>query len=182
AGIGFVLHAMRPAPQVRHASEWAQRMNQATLVIYPLPWLGLVASILAAPFLFGRRFFAALGNALGGEREHWRARVAGIAHFLVACHWARRVAAHPQPPAHVHSQWINACGTIAMYGAWLLGVPFSFTGHAADLFRDRCALRDKIRRAEFIACISEFHRRFYLEHGARREQLFIAYCGIEPSW
>ena len=23
-----------------------------------------------------------------------------------------------------------------MYGAWLLGAPFSFTGHAADLFRE----------------------------------------------
>ena len=69
-----------------------------------------------------------------------------------------------------------------MYGAWLLDVSFSFTGHATDLFRDRCALEDKIRRAEFIVCISEFHRDFYLKHGARSEQLFVAYCGIEPDW
>ena len=34
-----------------------------------------------------------------------------------------------------------------MYGAWLTGAPFSFTGHAADLFRDRVALLDKVRRA-----------------------------------
>jgi colanic acid/amylovoran biosynthesis glycosyltransferase len=69
-----------------------------------------------------------------------------------------------------------------MYGAWLLDVSFSFTGHATDLFRDRCALEDKIRRAEFIVCISEFHRDFYLKHGARQDQLFIAYCGIDPEW
>jgi colanic acid/amylovoran biosynthesis glycosyltransferase len=58
-----------------------------------------------------------------------------------------------------------------MYGGWLLDVPFSFTGHATDLFRDRCALEDKIRRADFIVCISEFHREFYLKNGARPEQL-----------
>ncbi len=66
-----------------------------------------------------------------------------------------------------------------MFGAWLLGAPFSFTGHAADLFRDRVALEDKIRRADFIVCISEFHRDFFLKLGARPEQLKIVYCGID---
>jgi glycosyltransferase involved in cell wall biosynthesis len=68
-----------------------------------------------------------------------------------------------------------------MYGAWLLDRPFSFTGHAADLFRNRQALATKIARAEFIVCISEFHRAFYLENGARPEQLFVAYCGIDTG-
>ena len=75
----------------------------------------------------------------------------------------------------IHSQWVNSGGTVAMYGAWLLEKPFSFTGHAADLFRGRVALRDKIRRADNIICISEFHRSFFLEHGARPDQLRIAY-------
>lgn len=66
-----------------------------------------------------------------------------------------------------------------MYGAWLLGVPFGFTGHAVDLFRDRSALRDKIKRAEYIICISHFHRDFFLIYGARPDQLKIAYCGID---
>jgi glycosyltransferase involved in cell wall biosynthesis len=68
-----------------------------------------------------------------------------------------------------------------MYGAWLLGVPFSFTGHAADLFRDRAALDDKIRRADFIVCISEFHRQFYIQNGADPAKLIIAYCGIDTT-
>lgn len=182
AGIPFVLHAMRSPEKLLHGSEWAVRMNQQTRVIYPLPGWGTFLSLVTAPFVFRGRFFSALGNALFGRREHLRARVAGIAHFLVACHWARTACANTELPAHIHSQWAHSCGTIAMYGAWLLDVPFSFTGHATDLFRDRCALEDKIRRADFIVCISEFHRNFYLEHGARREQLFVAYCGIDPAW
>jgi len=181
-GVPFVLHAMRRPAQVLHGSEWAARLDQRTVVIYPVPALGLIASVLAAPALFRGRFFEPLWNALFGKREHLRARVAGIAHFFVACYWARNILGRGDSVAHIHSQWINSCGTIGMYGAWLLGVPFSFTGHAADLFRERCALEDKIRRAEFIVCISEFHRRFYLEHGAKPEQLFIAYCGINPEW
>ncbi len=81
----------------------------------------------------------------------------------------------------IHSQWIHSGGTIGMYGAWLIGVPFSFTGHAADIFRDRAALEDKIKRAEFIICISEFHRKFYLENGADPDKLIITYCGINTK-
>jgi len=181
-GVPFMLHAMRAPEKLLHSSKWAVTMSERTAVIYPVPVLGLIASALAAPALFRGRFWEALWNSLSGRREHLRARVAGIAHLLVACHWARKMRGRPESIAHIHSQWIHSCGTIAMYGAWLLDVPFSFTGHATDLFRDRCALEDKIRRAEFIVCISEFHRRFYLEHGARPDQLFIAYCGIEPQW
>lgn len=182
AKIPFVLHAMRKPDRLMHGSEWAIRINAETHELYPLPPLQLFISLLAAPFLFGQRFYAALFNALFGRREHLRARVAGIAHFSAACHWARILRRSIEPVSHIHSQWAHSCGTIAMYGSWLLDVSFSFTGHATDLFRDRCALEDKIRRADFIVCISEFHRSFYLENGARPEQLFIVYCGINPEW
>jgi len=177
AGVPFVLHAMRKVEETFHLSEWAQQLHRQTRAIYPLPVAGTIASCLAAPFLFRGRFFAALGNALFGERESRRARIASLVHLVVACHWARRL--RREPVAHIHSQWIHSCGTIGMYGAWLLGKSFSFTGHAADLFRDRCALRDKIRRADFIVCISSFHREFFLKEGARPEQLKIVYCGID---
>ena len=176
AGIPCRLHSMRASNQKFFASDWARRLDTDTRLIYPLPLGALIASMAAAPRLFGRRFWAALANALFGKRESLRTRVAGVAHFAAACHWARGL--RTERVDHIHSQWIHSGGTIGMYGAWLLGVPFSFTGHAADLFRDRCALRDKIRRAAFIICISDFHRRFYLEQGARPEQLHVAYCGI----
>lgn len=182
ARVPFVLHAMRSPDKLLHGSEWALRMNRQTVVIYPLPVLKTLLSIVLAPIVFRGRFLAALGNALFGQREHLRARVAGIAHLVVACQWALNVRGKYERPAHIHSQWAHSCGTIAMYGAWLLDVSFSFTGHATDLFRDRCALEDKIRRSEFIVCISEFHRDFYVKHGARQDQLFIAYCGIDPEW
>jgi len=182
AGVPVVLHSMRSPDKLLHDSAWALRLNQATRVMYPLPPVGLLLSLFMAPWLFGGRFFAALWNALTGQREHLRARIAGLAHLAVACHWARGVRGGAEPVTHIHSQWINSCGTIAMFGAWLLDKPFSFTGHATDLYRDRCALNDKIRRARFIVCISEFHRQFFLDNGARAEQCFIAYCGIDPAW
>ena len=177
AGIPFRLHAMRPAPQTCFEAEWAERINQATRVLYPLPLLGMLVSVVVAPFLFRRRLLTSLWNALTGERESTRARLAALAHLFVAAHWAR--ALRSDDVRLVHAQWAHSCGTIGMYGAWLLNVPFSFTGHATDLFRDRVALRDKVRRADTIVCISTFHRDFYRKLGARDDQLVLAYCGVD---
>src|SRR5690606_30100779 len=110
-----------------------QELNERTRVLYPLPPAGLIVSLLAAPFLFGGRFFAALFNALFGERESMRARAAALWHFVVACQWARSL--RKRDVSHIHAQWAHSSGSIGMYGAWLLGKSFSFTGHAVDLFR-----------------------------------------------
>jgi glycosyltransferase involved in cell wall biosynthesis len=177
AGIPFVLHTMRKPESTYHRARWARHIDDQTKVIYPLPPLETLFSILNSPFLFGQRFFTGLLNALFGNRENFRARIACLAHFFVACHWAR-LHRHDNI-SHIHSQWAHSCCSIAMYAAWLLDRPFSFTGHATDLWRDRVALEDKIRRAKFIVCISTFHRDLYLEHGALPEQLHIVYCGID---
>ena len=177
--IPWVLHAMRASGRPLFESERVRSFARSTKVLYPISSTRLLLAALVAPFLFRRQFCSALLNALFGKRESLRARIAGIAHFFVACHWARTL--RDQEISHIHSQWIHSCGTIGMYGAWLLNVPFSFTGHAVDLFRDRAALEDKIRRAAFIVCISTFHREFYLSHGARPEQLILAYCGVDVS-
>jgi glycosyltransferase involved in cell wall biosynthesis len=178
-GIPFTLHALSRSPEIHFKSEDVARISRETRYIYPIPVVRAALNILVAPVRFRARFFAALWNALTGERESVRSRLVGIVHFFVACHWAGTL--RGETVSHIHSQWIHSGGTVAMYGAWLMDKSFSFTGHASDLFRERAALSDKIRRAEFIVCISEFHRRFYLENGARPEQLFVAYCGIDTS-
>jgi len=78
---------------------------------------------------------------------------------LAALAFARRVEAHRYTHLHVHMA--HSAATIGMYAARALGIPFSFTGHAADLFRERCLLKQKLRRAAFVACISEWHRNWY---------------------
>jgi glycosyltransferase involved in cell wall biosynthesis len=179
AGIPVVLHALRRPGKTYFTSDDIAALDRATRAIYPLGKGQVAAAVLAAPFRFGRRFWRALGSALFGPRESLRVRALGLWHLGVACHWAAGL--RDAPPAHIHSQWAHAGASVALYGATLLGVPFSFTGHAADLFRDRAALRAKIAAAAFIVCISEFHRQFYLTEGADPGQLIIAYCGIDSS-
>lgn len=179
AGAEVDLYSMRKPHQSFFSSGWANQINEETISIYPLPLVSFIASIVVSPFLFKGRFFSAFFNSLFSPRENLRARIAGIAHLFVACHWARKI--RLKNYRLIHSQWIQSGGTIGFYASWLLDIPFSFTGHAVDLFRERCALKDKIKRADFIVAISEFHRQFYINEGADPDKIHIVYCGIDLS-
>lgn len=178
-GIKVKLHALNKPNNTFFESEDMMQLGREAQYLYPLSPLPFALSVLLAPLRFRSRFFSALFNVATGPRESASIRAKSLLHLLVACRFAASV--KREDVSLIHSQWIHSGGTVAMYGAWLLGVPFSFTGHAADIFRDRAALSDKIQRAAFIVCISHFHEKFFLENGARPEQLRLAYCGIDTS-
>ena len=98
--------------------------------------------------------------------------------YLAALALVRRVANRGITAVHVHMA--HAPATVGMMAAAVLGVPFSFTGHAADLFRERGLLEEKLRRARFVACISEWHRQWYNTICKRPDAEYpIIRCGVE---
>jgi len=82
--------------------------------------------------------------------------------------------------SRIHAHMAHVPTTIAMMLALHLDLPFSFTGHAVDLFRDRSLLREKLRRAAFCACISEWHRAFYQSiERLSDDRLPVIRCGVD---
>lgn len=105
-----------------------------------------------------------------------RIKVAGQA--VAAMALARRL--RGRGVGHLHAHFAHAPATVAMYAARQLGVTFSFTGHAVDLFRDRALLKPKLRRACFVNCISEWHRAFYRELVPRPDADYpVVRCGVD---
>ncbi len=122
-------------------------------------WQGLI-ECLKNPRLLWRM----LGDALGRHDVRGiSGRLKIIAQGLGGLSLARRLRGANVAVTHVHAHMAHVPTTIAMYAAAGLGVPFSFTGHAADLFRDRQLLVTKLQRAAFVSCISYWHREFYRE-------------------
>jgi len=85
---------------------------------------------------------------------------------------------------HIHCHFAHAPATIGMYAARQLGVSFSFTGHANDLFQRRSLLLKKLERAAFVSCISEWHRDLYREVLPRPDDIYrVIRCGVDvDSW
>lgn len=81
---------------------------------------------------------------------------------------------------HVHSHMAHVPSTIGLVTARQLGVTFSFTGHAADLFRDASLLSAKLKEASFVACISRWHRDYYRALWPRGDEGYpIIRCGVD---
>ncbi|MCO8120671.1 glycosyltransferase family 4 protein [Stieleria sp. TO1_6] len=81
---------------------------------------------------------------------------------------------------HVHAHFAHAPASIAMYSSLQLGKPWSFTGHANDLFQRRHLLRRKLERASGVACISRWHREFYQQQlDNPRSNFEIIRCGVD---
>jgi len=97
---------------------------------------------------------------------------------IAALALARRVGESRYTHLHVHMA--HSAATVGMYAARALGIRFSFTGHAADLFRERCLLEQKLRRAAFVACISEWHREWYRTIIDRPDSDYpVIRCGVD---
>ncbi len=127
-----------------------------TFVIYSFAnLLKLPKALLRHP----RQLVIATGEAFRADHPSLRSRCKHIVQAgmgIVAAHELRG-----RHIGHVHAHMANAPTMVALYIARTLEVPFSFTGHAADLFVERAALAFKLQHTSFVACISRWHRDFY---------------------
>jgi colanic acid/amylovoran biosynthesis glycosyltransferase len=89
--------------------------------------------------------------------------------FLQASYVADR--AKRNGVGHLHAHFANRAATVAQQASHLLGVPFSFTAHAFDVFRgaDAKVITRKMADARFTATVSEYNVRFLqsLANGSR---------------
>jgi len=80
--------------------------------------------------------------------------------------WATLAAVHLAPifaargVDHIHAPWANGPATGAWVASRLSGIPFSYCGHAHDIYPPDGALLEKIQAASFIRVISEVNRNY----------------------
>ncbi|MEL7105726.1 MAG: glycosyltransferase [Pseudomonadota bacterium] len=129
------------------------------------------------------RFFKALGLAWKIRAPGAKAALWQLFYLLEAVVLARHLKA--RGVAHLHCHFENAGCSVAMLTSALSGIPFSFTLHGPSIFFEphRQRLDEKIARADFVACISDFARSQGMIFGARDhwDKMKIVHCGVEPD-
>jgi glycosyltransferase involved in cell wall biosynthesis len=88
---------------------------------------------------------------------------------------------------HVHAHFVNVASAVAMLATALRGpgATWSFTMHGPLEFDDvrLHAIPDKVRRARFVACISDYCRAqlMRLVEPEHWERLHVVHCGVRPA-
>jgi colanic acid/amylovoran biosynthesis glycosyltransferase len=86
---------------------------------------------------------------------------------------------------HVHGQWATFPATVALIISRLNNIPFSFTGHAHDIYLDTTMLGYKIKAAKFVATCTGDNKRHLIEvtrsqgHKVTGEKIVISYHGVD---
>jgi glycosyltransferase involved in cell wall biosynthesis len=148
---------------------------EITYLPQPLQWNDLWKYGVQAARLFGKNYVSALTYAVRHLNPSlvWR--------FLQGCyvaHHSVRLGLN-----HLHSHFANRPTTVAFFASWMAGIPYSFTAHAADIYRKRMdpkALGKKIEKAKFVVTISDFNKNFLANlSGKSNDKIVRIYNGID---
>ncbi|MGX9846164.1 glycosyltransferase [Limimaricola litoreus] len=130
-----------------------------------------------------RRFARALALAWRSAPRGLRGRLYNMIYFGEALVLAHRMKA--RGITHLHNHIAKSSGTVAMLASEVSGIPYSFTLHGPDIFfaPEHWALGEKIARARFVACISDFARAqaMLFSDPAHWHKLHVVHCGVDPA-
>lgn len=127
-----------------------------------------------------RRYLRTLGQLVVDMAGSANYLVGSLAIFPLAVHFGERM--RLLGVEHVHAHFANHPATAAWIIHQTAGLPYSFTGHGADLQVDQHGLRRKVREAAATVTISGYNRRFISEHtGVRDDRVTVIHCGVDTE-
>jgi colanic acid/amylovoran biosynthesis glycosyltransferase len=151
-----------------------------TLYLYPLGmrllvrgfWLCLRRSIVLADII---------GRVLTQGSEPPARRLRALLHTLLGACYALQLRDRGVDHIHVHHGYFASW--IAMVAARLLDIPYSVTLHGSDLLLHGVYLDTKLKHCSFCVTVSEFNRRFLLEHypEVEPEKILVQRLGVDAS-
>lgn len=176
-GVSCELFSLFPdggGPVHPSARAWVARRSCAT----PL------GSVRAAAYWAARRpVRLAVVIALVGYDYRCNPRLLGRALVTVACalEHARRL--RVAPVDHLHAHFATYPALAAWICSRLVGVPYSFTAHAHDIFIHRLGLQRRIEDAAFCVGISEHNARILRAVAPGRiADVHVVHCGVHPAF
>jgi len=109
-----------------------------------------------------KRIAGLLTRILWRGKESPTRRLKALLHTWLGAYYAVLLQGCGVDHIHVHHGYFGSW--IAMVAARLLGVSFSLTLHGSDLLLDGAYLDTKLKNCRFCLTISEYNRRYILEH------------------
>lgn len=118
------------------------------------------------------------------ERRGWRPRTVYVKEWMRASAVADTLSRGPQI-THIHAHFAHRTTTVGWWAAHLLGLPFSFTGHAKDIYQPSQnpagLLARKMRAAKFVVTCTDANRE-HLEAIAPGCPVHVMYHGLNADF
>jgi glycosyltransferase involved in cell wall biosynthesis len=172
----FTFSIRRPDPS--QVSAEARHFFEGTTYILPVGPLRLIGTHLRALLGHPVRYCAVLLEVMRGTHSRFRDRVRTL------CHFAEAVTVLPEIRRlrvdQLHAHWAVGSATIAMVVSRFLDIPFTFTAHAYDIWRDQLLLPEKLHAARLVVTCTDYNRR-HLEttYAVPADRFRVVYHGVD---
>src|SRR5271165_16232 len=127
----------------------------------------------------GKRISSLVRRALLRGKERPKQRVKALLHTWLGAYYALLLEERGVDHIHVHHGYFGSW--IGMVAAQLLGIGFSLTLHGSDLLLHGTYLDAKLRNCRFCVTISDYNRRYILEHfpGIDSGKIIVSRLGVD---
>ncbi|MEL6468673.1 MAG: glycosyltransferase family 4 protein [Cyanobacteria bacterium J06623_4] len=172
----------RPSDDHIVGPEQASERSQ-TFYILPPKLLGLLKAHISLLFGSPGRYAKAIALALKTRQPDIKGLLYQLFYFLEAGALAAQM--RNRQLSHLHNHFGNTSCSVAMLAAALGGFSYSFMLHGPAIFFEprRWHLGEKIKRASFVTCISQYCRSQAMVFAPYEtwERLHIVHCGVTPK-
>lgn len=126
-------------------------------------------------------YLAVWWTVLWGNKSSLKFLLRAIPATLMGAHFARQM--QSLGIVHMHAHWATHATLTAFVAHRLTGIPYSFTGHAHDIYVETAMLDQKIRESAFAVTISDHNRdmltaRYGVALGGKIE---VVRCGVDTA-
>ena len=129
------------------------------------------------PIRYLRAFFRlVIGNLKSPEFL-----VKSLAFFPKAIYLARWI--KKKKVTHLHAYWATYPASVAFVASEIAKVPFSFTGHAHDIYLDKTHLKEKMMHAAFVTTCTQQNKQHLMKVAPRypENRILVNYHGLDPA-
>jgi glycosyltransferase involved in cell wall biosynthesis len=182
-GVDIQTFSVRTPSDGERAAPEDARAFEGTFYLLPMPPARLVRShvesALRDPLGYVRTLRLATKHRVPGVRAFaW-----SLAHFAESIVLAREL--ERRGITHLHNHFANSGGTVGYLATRYLGIPWSLTLHGISEtdYPAGNLLPEKLRAADFVACVSHFGRAQAMRHlePEHWEKLRIVRCALDLS-
>jgi colanic acid/amylovoran biosynthesis glycosyltransferase len=176
-GIQVIAGSVR-RPDAARSGASCDALEPEILCLQPVRVLMLLRALGLAVRRWGKISDVVARVLLRGEESPKR-RLKALLHTWLGAYYAVRLEGRGVKHVHVHHGYFGSW--IGMVAARLLGVSFSMTLHGSDLLVNRAYLDTKLKNCRFCVTISEFNRRYILEHFPAIEagKIMVSRLGVD---
>jgi glycosyltransferase involved in cell wall biosynthesis len=147
-------------------------------VVYPPPAARLASDAVRVALRRPAALTASVGRIAWGHRSMPVALAKSLAILPQSLAFVADMQA--RGTRHIHANWATYPGTAAMLISRLTGIPYSFSGHATDIFVHHAMLREKIDAARFVVTCTKFNRSYLTSLVPHRaDSIQTVYHGVD---